>query len=93
MIKKVGGEIVWATDRARWKQVADELRHRIRDGEYKPRYPIPSLNQLHQEFQVAKNTIRKVVVQLVNEGYVRAEHGVATFVRPKEDWPPAQDDE
>jgi len=93
MIKKVDGEVVWATDRARWKQVADELRRRIRAGDYKPRYPIPSLNQLHQEFGVAKNTIRKVIAQLVDEGYVRAEHGVATFVRPEADWPPVRDDE
>ncbi|GAA4182941.1 hypothetical protein GCM10022252_09650 [Streptosporangium oxazolinicum] len=92
MIKKVDGEVVWETDRARWKQLADELRRRIRDGEYKPRYPIPSLNQLHQEFGAAKNTIRKVIDQLADEGYVRAEHGVATFVRPQSDWP-AQDDE
>ncbi|MGS2645793.1 GntR family transcriptional regulator [Streptosporangium sp. G12] len=92
MIKKVDGEVIWETDRAIWKQLADELRRRIRAGEYKPRYPIPSLTQLHQEFGTAKNTIRKVIDQLAQEGYVRPEQGVATFVRPQADWP-AQGDE
>lgn len=93
MIKKVGGELVWDTDRAKWKQLADELRSRIIQGVYKPRYPIPSLRQLEQEFGVALNTIRKVIIQLEKEGYIRAEHGVATFVRPCEEWGSGEGDE
>lgn len=87
MIKWERGEVVWDTDRAKWKQLTDELRRRIREGVYKPRYPVPSLNQLEQEFALTKNTIRKAIVQLSLEGYIRAEHGVGTFVRPRNEWP------
>ncbi|MFD9950655.1 GntR family transcriptional regulator [Nonomuraea sp. NPDC059023] len=87
MIKWERGGPVYATDRAVWKQIADEVRRRIIDGVYTQRNAIPSLNALVQEFGVARNTIRKVVELLESEGYVRAEMGVGTFVTPKSNWP------
>lgn len=85
MINWVDGAPVWRRDRAIWKQVTDELRERIETGIYRPGYPIPSLNQLEQEFGVAKNTLRKVIAQLKEERLVRAEWGVGTFVVPAEE--------
>jgi GntR family transcriptional regulator len=87
MIKWERGEAVWDGDRAVWKQVADELRNRIKDGVYRPRNAIPSLTSLVEEFGIARNTVRKVVEHLEREGYVRREMGVGTFVTPKDEWP------
>lgn len=83
MIKWERGEPVYEDDRAVWKQVADELRHRIDTGVYRPRQAVPSLTTLQQEFGVARNTIRKVIAHLSDEGLVRTEMGVGTFVVPK----------
>lgn len=84
MIKWERGEPVWEGDRAVWKQIADELRHRIETGVYQPRHAIPSLTALTQEFGAARNTIRKVIKHLADEGLVRTEMGVGTFVTPRE---------
>lgn len=83
MIKWERGEPVWDGDRAVWKQVAEELRNRINAGVYQPRQAIPSLTALVQEFGVARNTIRKVIAHLADEGLVRTEMGVGTFVSPR----------
>jgi DNA-binding GntR family transcriptional regulator len=82
----------WRADRARWKQVYDLLRARVESGEYKVGSSIPSLSQLEQEFpDLARNTIRKAVDRLERESFVRAEVGVGTFVRPRDDWAPAEE--
>ncbi|MFB4285725.1 GntR family transcriptional regulator [Nonomuraea sp. MTCD27] len=85
MIKWERGEPVWESDRAVWKQIADELRGRIEAGTYPPRKAIPSLTALVQEFGVARNTIRKVISRLSEEGLLRTEMGVGTFVVPRDD--------
>ena len=83
MIKWERGEVVWESDRAVWKQIYDELRGRIENGTYQPRHSIPSLTQLEEEFGVARNTARKVIKRLVDDGLVRTEMGVGTFVAPR----------
>lgn len=85
MINWKRGEPVYDSDRAVWKQIADELRGRIEGGMYRPRQAIPSLTALMQEFGVARNTIRKVIAHLAEEGHVRTEIGVGTFVAPPRD--------
>lgn len=85
MIKKVGGEVVWERNRAVWKQIYDELRERIETGVYQPRHPVPSLTQMEEEFGVVRNTARKVIKQLVEDGFVHTEVGVGTFVVQRED--------
>ncbi|GAA3523199.1 DNA-binding GntR family transcriptional regulator [Streptosporangium album] len=51
----------WDTGEYVWKQVADVIRQRIKDGQYRPRTPIPSEIRLAEELGVAKGTIRKAV--------------------------------
>ncbi|WP_433247495.1 GntR family transcriptional regulator [Streptosporangium sp. CA-135522] len=92
MIKRQEPVSEWRQDRARWKQVYDILRQEVERGEYKTGSPIPSLTQLEQAFpDLARNTIRKAVDRLEQEGFVRAERGVGTFVRPQDEWQPTGD--
>jgi len=91
VIEEQGQE--WAENRARWKQLYDILRDRIERGVYKPERAVPSLSQLHQEFGLAPNTIRKALDRLRREKFIHAEHGVGTFVRPREEWSPPEDEE
>lgn len=71
----------------------DILRGRIEDGVYTPENAIPSLADLQQEFGLAVNTIVKAIRQLKRERFVHAEHGLGTFVRPRNDWTPVDDDQ
>lgn len=82
--------IVWEPDPERpvWVQVMEVIRSRIEDGTYPPRTPIPSLDQIRQEFGVARNTARKVIRHLADEGLVRPVPSMGTFVRPEEEWRP-----
>jgi GntR family transcriptional regulator len=74
-------------DRPKHVQIADVLRARIRSGELQPRYPLPSEPTLMQEFGVARDTVRKAIAVLRNEGYVTTVKGMGSFVRDSESWP------
>lgn len=80
MIKWERGAPVWAEGRAKWKQLADEVRHRIKTGVYRPGGPLPSITSFEQEFGVTRNTMRKALRLLGEEGLIRPEPGVGTFV-------------
>ncbi len=74
-------------DQPRHVQIADALRERIRSGELQPRMPLPSEPRLQDEFGVARDTVRKAITVLRDEGYVRTVRGMGTFVRDQPDWP------
>lgn len=42
-----------------WKQVADVIRQRVKDGQYRPRAPIPSEIRMAEELGVAKEPSAK----------------------------------
>ena len=52
----------------RYRQIAGILRERIESGELEPDRPIPSETQIQQEFGVARETARKAVALLRDEG-------------------------
>lgn len=64
-----------------YRQVADELRERIRSGKYLPRTRIPPLTALTDEFEVSPVTARKAIRVLVDEGVLVIMPGRGTFVR------------
>lgn len=66
-----------------WMQLAAILVARIEAGRYVPGRPISSLNQLRQEFGVARGTAVKATDYLVEQGLVRAVHGRGVYVLPR----------
>ena len=74
-------------DRLMWLQLYETLRERIERGTYRERTPIPSINQLDQEFAVSRGTIRKVLRLLAEEGWINPLPGRGTYVRPRSEWP------
>ncbi|MFI7044046.1 GntR family transcriptional regulator [Streptosporangium sandarakinum] len=70
----------WDTGEYVWKQVADVIRQRIKDGQYRPRTPIPSEIRLAEELGVAKGTIRKAVAHLREAGVLYTLPQKGTFV-------------
>ncbi|MCH8887748.1 MAG: GntR family transcriptional regulator [SAR324 cluster bacterium] len=65
-----------------YRQVADTLRRRIRNGEYRQGQPLPTQAELERIFQVSGITIRKALGILAGEGRVRGRRGVGTLVMP-----------
>ena len=87
-----GGVIEFVPDIPRWRQVAEVIRGRIKDGTYAPRTRVPSVVQLTSEFGIANATAHKVLRALREEGLTYTEPGLGSFVarRPAEEpEPPA----
>ncbi|WP_433114309.1 GntR family transcriptional regulator [Micromonospora sp. CA-246542] len=66
----------------RYRQVADELRHRIEAGAIPPGSLLPSEATLMAEFSVARGTVREALALLRSEGLVMTEVGRGTYARP-----------
>ena len=67
------------------RQVARQLRDRIRSGELTGR--LPSAVTLAQETGIAVLTGRKALRLLVSEGWARMEPGMGTYAVPESEWP------
>jgi GntR family transcriptional regulator len=88
MAGQVAFAIMKGLDRAdipRYVQLAGVLRSRIEDGTYPPRGRIPSEPTLVQETGFARDTVRKAVALLIDEGRLYIVRGLGTFVAPEED--------
>lgn len=64
-------------------QLADIITARIESGTIARGRPIPSLNQMQQEFGVARGTITHAVQVLVDRGLVAPVTGKGTYVLPE----------
>lgn len=63
-----------------WRQIADSLRTQIEDGTIPPGGRIPSTVELEQEWEVARETIRKAINFLKDAGLVEGVQGMGIFV-------------
>lgn len=70
-------------------QVADAIAARIDAGDLQPNRPIPSENQLVQEYGVARGTARKAIQLLRERGLVITVVGRGTYVAATNDGPTA----
>lgn len=62
-------------------QIAEELRRSISNGTYAPDSRLPGENDLMARFEVARETARKALAQLINEGVAVPRRGAGVFVR------------
>lgn len=71
------------SDRAVFRQIADQLRAVIENGRLSEGDRLPSEAQLIDHYGVARMTIRNALQLLEAEGLTRAEHGRGVYVRRK----------
>lgn len=64
------------------QDVEAELRRRIEDGEWHSGMRVPPERLLADEFRIARNTLRKALTRLTEEGHLQRHVGRGTFVRP-----------
>ncbi len=67
--------------RAPYLQLADILRERITSGEIPVGRRMPSLAELEQEFDLARNTLKKAVDVIKDEGLIEFSPGRGMFVK------------
>ena len=72
-----------------YAQLARILRDRIYSGDWKPGEEIPTLEQLAEQFDVARVTVRQAIQILSSEGLLSSQRGRRTIVTYG---PPAMDD-
>lgn len=63
----------------KYYDLMEDLRGQILSGEIKPGEKLLSENELSTAYQVSRQTVRKALQILQNEGYIYAEHGRGTF--------------
>lgn len=61
-------------------RIAEDLRHRIRDGELMPGSLLPSEAQLCEQYGVARGTVRVALAVLADEGVAEVVPGVGRRV-------------
>lgn len=57
-----------------------DIKKAINSGKYEANDKIPSENQLAMEYGVSRQTVRKALGRLIDEGYLYALHGSGTYV-------------
>ena len=67
-------------DAPKYRRLADDLRTRIRSGEYAPGSQSPSKSTLMQKRRLSLGTVNKAIGLLADEGLVEPRQGSGTFV-------------
>lgn len=68
------------TKKILYQEVSNTLKNRIISGEYEIGTMLPTENELVDEFEVSKITVRRAVQLLVDDGYVQKQSGKGTVV-------------
>ena len=64
-----------------YEQVAESLRRRIEHGEFSPGDSIPTETELQEKHGVSRDTVRRALTQLTQEGLISGRQGRARYVR------------
>jgi DNA-binding GntR family transcriptional regulator len=65
----------------KYQRIADELRRRIRTGEFAAGERMPAETDLTTQFRVSLPTVRQALSMLRAEGLIESRHGIGTFVK------------
>ncbi|MFG1964344.1 GntR family transcriptional regulator [Nonomuraea sp. NPDC049028] len=70
-----------------YQHIAADLAQRIMAGELRPRRPIPGETALLQQHDVARETIRRAMALLREQGWIYTVPQRGSYVAPEELWP------
>jgi DNA-binding GntR family transcriptional regulator len=65
----------------KYRQIAEDLRAQIKDGEYPTGSRLPTKAELMAEYGVAVNTVERAIEELRKAGLVETAQGAGMFVR------------
>ena len=61
-------------------EIADDLRQKIKTDELTPGSQLPTENDLQQQYNASRNTVRDAIKWLITRGLVETRPGQGTFV-------------
>lgn len=64
----------------KYQIIIDDIKSHILSGTYKAGEQIPTESALQDIYQVSRQTVRKAILELANEGFLRSEKGSGTYV-------------
>ncbi|NUW36896.1 GntR family transcriptional regulator [Nonomuraea sp. SMC257] len=70
-----------------YRQIASDIAEQIKAGRFQPRRPIPGETALLQEYDVARETVRRAMALLREQGWIYTVAQRGSYVSPKEEWP------
>ncbi|WP_113700002.1 GntR family transcriptional regulator [Nonomuraea lactucae] len=70
-----------------YQHIAGEISEQIRAGELRPRRPIPGETALTQRYEVARETVRRAMALLRDQGWIYTVPRRGSYVAPEERWP------
>ena len=65
----------------KYEIVADDVRARIANGEFKPNDQLPTTEELCEQYDVSKITVKKAMDELVLHGLIARRRGSGSFVK------------
>jgi len=68
----------------KYQQIADELRHQVREGVLRPGDRLPSLAEMQASHQASRPTVESAHALLEKENLIVKRHGAGVFVRKPE---------
>lgn len=71
-----------------YQQLARTLRRKIKTGEIPPATQLPTEHQLATDYHLSRDTVRKALRLLREEGLIRKYKGRGSFVPPTREDPP-----
>ncbi|MFD1449019.1 GntR family transcriptional regulator [Oceanobacillus profundus] len=63
-----------------YQVIMDDIKSKILSGEYNILEQIPTESALQETYNVSRHTVRKAILELSNEGFLRSEKGSGTYV-------------
>ncbi|MDQ6418497.1 GntR family transcriptional regulator [Paenibacillus sp. LHD-117] len=64
----------------KYQVILDDIKSHILSGTYKAGEQIPTESALQDSYNVSRQTVRKAILELSNEGFLRSEKGSGTYV-------------
>ncbi|AWB46594.1 GntR family transcriptional regulator [Paenibacillus sp. CAA11] len=66
--------------RPKYQVIIDDIKSNILSGGYSVGEQIPTESALQDKYKVSRQTVRKAILELSNEGFLRSEKGSGTYV-------------
>ncbi|MCY7793528.1 GntR family transcriptional regulator, partial [Bacillus haynesii] len=64
----------------KYKVIINDIKSKILSGVYRVGEQIPTESAIQEEYKVSRHTVRKAILELSNEGFLRSEKGSGTYV-------------
>jgi GntR family transcriptional regulator of arabinose operon len=64
----------------KYQLIIDDIKSKIFSGDYNVGDQIPTETAMQEKYQVSRHTVRRAILDLSNEGFLRSEKGSGTYV-------------